>query len=340
MLAYTFAVSLGLGILVGLLPALSVSGGRGGRLVGAIKEGGRAVAGGRRGRLARNGLVLAEVALALILLMGASLLLRSFARLQSVDPGFAADGLLTALVNVPEARYPTDAQQAGFFRDALERIRALPGVQRATSVFPLPLGGRFVLSFDVAGRPAPRPGESLDANVKIVSPDYFRTMGIPSVRGRVIAERDDAHSERVLVINRAMAAKFWPRQDPLGQRITFDNPARSNAHWLTIVGVVGDTRTAKLSQEPESECYWPEAQNPANSATLVLRTTGDPRRLVEPLRRAIAGLDADIPLDHVSTDPWTWVGVPLLLALVGLVANWLPARRASLVDPLEALRNE
>jgi putative ABC transport system permease protein len=439
-LLFTIAVSLGTGLLCGLAPALTVTGRRLGE---ALKEGGRAVAGGVRGRLVRDGLVLSQIALTLMLLLGAALLIRSFAHLRAVDPGFRSEGVLTARMDLPPVKYPDAKRQVVFYRTLEERLRAIPGVQDAGFLYPLPLSGSdLILAFTVAGRPAPPPNSEPTTNARAATPGAFKALGIPLRRGRLFDDRDNETAPPVLVINEALAAQVWPHQDPVGQRITFDEVKNPKARWYTIVGVVGDVHHQTLSQDSGSEAYWPQYQDPIAGAPLIVRGPGDPARLAGPVRAAVAAVDPDLPLDRVqtmtevvaaslaqsrfkavllalfaglalvlamvgvygvisysvaqrsheigirmalgaqtgqvlrlvvrqgmtqvliglalglagawyasrflagqiyglsATDPLTFVAVPLGLAAVALVANYLPARRATRVDPLDALRQE
>ena len=235
------------------------------------------MAGGVRGRLMRNGLVLAQVALTLVLLVGAGLLIQSFARLQAVDPGFEPKGVLTVKLELPQAKYPEPQRQIVFYRGLLERVRALPGVEHAGFLFPLPLGGgNMILAFSVAGRPDPPPNAVPSTNVRTATPGAFRALGIPLRRGRLFDERDNESGMPVLLVNETMAAQVWPNEDPLGKRISFDDTKDPKARWYTVVGVVGDVRHQALAEEAGSEAYWPQFQDPISSATLVVRGTGDP----------------------------------------------------------------
>jgi putative ABC transport system permease protein len=296
-LAYTLGLALASGLLFGLFPALHDPGAH---LNDALKEGGRAMAGGGRGRLARQVLALTEVALALVLLVMAGILLRSFSRLSAVDPGFRPAGLLTLDLSPAEHKYPEPAQVANLYRELLARVKALPGVGQAATVFPLPLSGRnYFLAFSVFGRPE-RPGAvPLSAIVRRVSPGLFETLGIRLVRGRVFDEHDSVTAPGVAVINQTLAALVFKGQDPLGQRLTFGDSADGKARWLTIVGVVEDVKQNALSDEPRNEIYEPQLQDPEPAAALVVRASGDPRALVAPIRRVVLGLDPDLPVYRI-----------------------------------------
>jgi putative ABC transport system permease protein len=300
-LGFTLLVSLATGLVFGLVPALSATGSR---LYGALKEGGRAVAGGRQGRLVRNVLVALEVGIALALLVVAGLLIRSFARLTGVDPGFKPEGVLTARVSIPELKYPKEEQQSIFFQQLVERLSAIPGVEQAATIFPLPLGGaNMVLTYQVEGRPAVSPSEQPSAYVRMISSDYFRAMGIPVVRGRSFDSRDNHGGQPVVIINQTLAARDWPGQDPLGKRFTFDDATQPDARWLTIVGIVGDVRHGTLDEQKTAEAYWPQVQSPSPETYMVLRTRGDPNRLTAPLRAAVRELDKDQAVDRIRPMP-------------------------------------
>ncbi|MFP5284465.1 MAG: FtsX-like permease family protein [Thermoanaerobaculia bacterium] len=324
----------------------------------------------------------------------------------------------------------------------MEKVRAMPGVREAATIYPLPLGdSNMVLAFTVEGRPAPPPNEVPSANVRGVSPDYFRALGIGVRQGRTFTEQDVQGSLPVVVVNETMAKKVWAGDSPLGKRITFGDPAVPG-DWVTVVGVVADVRHQALNEEPGSEAYWPQYQQPFTDFSLVVRTDRDPASLPDAVREAVRSLDSNLPVDQIRTmedlvalslsqsrfkmvllslfaglalalaavgvygvvsysvtqrtheigirmalgaerrgvlrlvvrqgmivvligvaaglalafwgsrflagqvygvsakDPLTFLAVPLVLLAVALIANYLPARRATRVDPLVALRQE
>jgi putative ABC transport system permease protein len=291
---FTFLISLLTGLVFGLLPALQASKPD---LHGALKEGGRDTAGGGGRSRLRGLLVVAEVASAMILLVGAGLLLKSFARLRQVSPGFDTANVLTMQLSLPQSRYPDEARQADFLRQVLRRLEALPGVRAAGAVAGLPLTGNFASRyFEIEGRP-PRPaGEGLNTNFNLASPGYFRALGVPVIAGRQFDERDAAGAPEVVVINETMARRFWPDEDPLGKRLRI-----ANNPWRTVVGVVADVKNDGLSAEPKPEMFYPLLQEPLPFMTIVVRADVEPKSLAPAVAREVRAVDADEPVYDVKT---------------------------------------
>jgi putative ABC transport system permease protein len=297
-LGFALALSLGTGVLFGLVPALRALGRD---LQVGLKEGGRGSSGGVGVRSARGMLVLAEVALAFMLLVGATLLLRSFQRLQQVEPGFRSDGLFTATLVLPRARYADSVQQAAFADRLLQRIRALPGVRAGALSSDLPLGGTLPYwSFSVAGLEEPPPGAVQDAAVFMTSPGYFETVEIPVLAGTIYREEHRLEGPKVAVVSQALARRYWPGRSAVGQRITVGDPADSTG-WRTIIGVVGDVRNEELGRPPYPQLYLPVAQLPVLSLVILARADGDPLDLTSAVKRAVADLDPDLPLSEIAT---------------------------------------
>jgi putative ABC transport system permease protein len=298
-LAWTMAVSLVTGIVFGLAPALEASRFN---LNDALKEGGRG-AGGQNSRSSRlrGTFVVAEVALALVLLASAGLLVKSFARLQKVDRGFNSDNVLTMVLRLPEGKYKEDQQFVDFFHQATERIRALPGVSSVGMVNFLPLYGGLgsATGFTVEGRPAPPPGQEPTTNVRVADTGYFSAMGIPLMRGRTFTDTESKEARHVVLINQAMAQKHFPGEDPLGKRINvdmFDNPRPTE-----IVGIVGDVRYDSLTDEAEPTVYFPHSELTYAFMTLVIRTNGDPAAMAPTVQRELRAIDSDQPVSDVRT---------------------------------------
>ncbi len=306
-LAFTCALALVTGIGFGLAPvfqALRVN------LNATLKDGGRgAGAGGVRQRL-RGALVVAEVAIAVVLLVGAGLLIRSFARLQDVDPGFQPRGALAVGLSLPPAKYGAGPQQAAFAEQAVARLSALPGVRSVGAAHVLPFSGNdYVLSFSIAGRPAVDPADEPSTNYYAVTPDYFTAMGIPLLRGRFFTAHDAAGAPRVALINESMAKKFFPHEDPIGQRINVTNGPET---WREIVGIVGDTKHYRLDGDTTVQTYEPFAQQPFNFLTLVVSTSAPVPGLPAAIRAAIYSVDRDQPVGSVR---------PLTELLAGSIAR-------------------
>jgi putative ABC transport system permease protein len=438
-LAFTLAISVFTGLIFGLAPALQAS-----KLdvSGSLKEGGRSGEGYRRTNT-RSLLLIGEVAMSLILLVGAGLLIKSFMRLQEVKPGFNPERLLIASLSLPGAKYKEDQQRIDFYRALIERLRTLPGVQAVGAGVNLPLGASnysIGRAFIPEGRPLTA-DESVDASWSTITPTYFEALQVPLLAGRTFNERDNASAPKVVIVNRKVAIKhFGSETAAIGKRLTI---WRNETFPREIVGVVGETKPGTLEEESAAQIYTPHSQDGSwGFMALVVRTATDPAAMTTTLRREVLGLDKDLPIFNVktmedvvaasigsrrtsmlllsvfagvalllaaigiygvmaysvtqrrheigirmalgaqvgnvlgmivrqgmalalvgitvglvgalgltrvianllfgvsATDPITFVVIPLLLAFVALLACWLPARRATLVDPIEALRTE
>jgi putative ABC transport system permease protein len=298
-IAFTGGVALLTGLLFGLVPALQATGAG---LGGTLKEGGRGGIGSSGRARVRGALVVAEMALAVMLLAGAGLLLKSFVRLQQVDPGFRFDDRLVFRVGLPDVAYAEAPKRVVFFESLLERVRALPGVSSAGAVVGVPLGGlSFVLTFDVEGRPPARPGEEPTMQIRVATPDYFRTMGIPLRRGRLFTAADRAGSQEVVMLSETAARRFFPDEDPLGKVIRLGwgrGEGKPNVGG-TVVGIVGDVKQLGLDEESQPELYVPYAQQPVGAMDVVLRTAVPPASLAGVVGRQVHALDPNIPVSSI-----------------------------------------
>ena len=295
-LLVTLLIAIGTGIAFGIVPGLAS-----GKvdLTESLKEGGRGSTTGRRHNRLRNALVIGEVALALVLLTGAGLLLKSFVRLGDVNPGFNPEQVLTSEISLPALRYPDKKAQADFFAELQRRVAALPGVKHAGLTTILPMSGiNSDCSFKIEGRPMDPTQPSPDEEDRFVSPDYFQTLEIPLLRGRFFNAADKLDAPPVVIINQALAQRYWPNENAVGKRIRvpFTKPA-----WSTIVGVVGDLHHRGLDQPVKPEFYLPLAQVPYSSMILAIRSGQDPLSLANAVRREVQAIDATLPLAHVRT---------------------------------------
>ncbi|HYW43433.1 MAG TPA: ABC transporter permease [Bryobacteraceae bacterium] len=291
---FTTLVSLATGVLFGLAPALRAS--RTG-MTEALKEAGRGIAGA--GSWTRSALVVAEVALSVVLLVGAGLLIRSFARLTSVDPGFDARHVLSMQLSVA-GHFPTNRQFLEFDTQMLERVRAVPGVEAAGTTHFLPLG-RIIpgTGFWRADQPRPAHGAEPVTEVLVVMPGYFAAMNIPLVRGRVFTDRDRAGAPPTVVVNQALARQFYPGEDAVGKRlyVQWNHPDQP----YEIAGVVGDVRQSSLDKAPEPALFLSNLEEPTGPVNLVVRAQGNPRLLVNGIQSAVHSLDRDLPISDVGT---------------------------------------
>lgn len=297
-LGFTLFVSLFTGVVFGLVPAWQASHVD---LNSALKSGSRTGGGGERKGRVRNALVVAEVALALVLLISAGLLLQSFARLGRVQPGMRTERLFTARVALPPSAYPKNEDTLRFLDQFMPRLRALPGVEAASTILPLPLtGSNMVTDFDLEERPLPE-GQRAAAPVRIAGLDYFKTAGIPVRSGRVFNENDRLDSPPVVIVNELFASKYFPGQNPLGKRIapgfSVDD---SDPLQREIIGVVGNVKHLSLRKDETPEMYLSQTQIPANMVSLIVRTSvSNPATLTAAVRRELAAVDPKLPLTSV-----------------------------------------
>jgi predicted permease len=294
-LLFTIGLSILSGLVFGLAPAWQVSKPN---LNDALKEGVRQTSGSSH-RL-RSSLVVFEVALSLVLLVGAGLLVRSFLSLLNTNPGFNPDNVLTMSLVLPWAKYGDDAQRVAFYKDLVQRVKTVPGVESAALVNFLPLGGSNASdSYLVEGAPEPPPGQEYEGRYRIATPEYFQTMRIPIIRGRGFTEQDKAGAPPVVIVNETLARAHWPGQEPIGKRIRFYGPPE-RAHWMEIVGVVEDVKH-ELNLPVTPEYYLPHAQDPGSGMVLVARTNVEPSSLAPSIRQQVWAIDKDQPVFDVRT---------------------------------------
>jgi len=296
-LAFTLVVTLATAIVFGLTPALAASRSS---LHQSLKEGGRSLSEGSDRHRLRGALVVSEFALALVLLVGAGLMIRTLARLGKVDLGFNPENVLTMRVPLLGPRYEDPRRQAEFFTQLLERVKALPGVQGASIARGLPVGGWTGWGFVTEDNPTPPPNQVPDANYQVVGPDYFRVMGIPLRLGRFFTDQDSPESTRAVIVNEEWARRQWPGQNPIGRRLKANSPHRP---WLTVVGVVGNIRADWPDPDFFQEVYVPYTQYPWDLAPrlLVARTASSPASVASAIRREVEALDKGQPISDVRT---------------------------------------
>src|SRR5258705_1291827 len=337
---FTLAVSLLTGIVFGMVPALHAAKPD---LNEALKEGLRGSMGSAAGKRTRSILVVVEVALSLMLLIGAGLMIKSFLRLRQMNLGFNPDHVLAVNLSLSGSRYPEDRQQVAFFKEALERLQSLPGIQSAGATTGLPLTLNLSGSdFRIEGHPDPETGKEMIINTRSVSPGYFRTLGIRLIKGRDFSDQDKSDAPAAAIINDELARIYFPGEDPIGKRISFDD----KQSWMSIVGRIADVKQLGLDSSAKPEVYFPYLQVAAPEMSLVIRTSSNPLSLAAALKSQIQMIDKDLPIDDAKTMQQllaesssgrrfnmllltVFAAVALVLAIVGIygVMSYTVARR-------------
>ncbi|HTH53221.1 MAG TPA: ABC transporter permease, partial [Edaphobacter sp.] len=328
-LAFTLVVSVLTGVLFGLAPAVQAS-----RIdpKQGLQAGGRTATASRQQNRLRSVLVIAEVSLACILLVGAGLMLRTFVNLLRLDPGFQEDHVITASLALPHSRYRTKEQMADFYSRLETSLKELPGVESVGSGSDLPWTGYDEnTNFTIEGKKPPLHDE-FHGRYHTATAGYFRTLGIPLVRGRFFTEADKQGAPGVVIVNRALAERYWPHEEILGKRISFENAPKKDSDWMTIVGVVGDVKDQPNSVSAEPAFWWSEPQTWVSDMSVAIRTHSDTRQVVEGLREAVRRIDptlavADVKLmdqvvnASISTPRFTFILVGLFAGLATLLAG-------------------
>jgi predicted permease len=297
-LIFTLVVSLAVGIIFGLGAALH---GLKLDVQETIKDGGQSSRADRSGRTLRHSLVIAEFALALLLLTGAGLMLRSIDRISDIDPGFRSDHLMTASLRLPLLKYPESPERIAFFDRVIPELEALPGVVSVSTSTQVPFtASTFTSVFNIEGY-VPGPDDPNPwGEIRTVSTGFAETMGLPLVRGRFFEPSDDLDATPVLVVDTEMVRRWWPDEDPIGKRITFGDPTSDASIYITVVGVVGNMKNLGLDATPRLQLYFPYRQVGAVETTLFVRTTQDPGTVVSAVRNAVLAVDADQPISNVQ----------------------------------------
>jgi putative ABC transport system permease protein len=292
---FTLLLSVLTGIIFGLVPAVQSARAD---VQSALKDGGNAGASSQQ-NLLRSALVVAEVSAAMVLLVGAGLLIKSFLRLQQMDAGLRPENIITLGINLPQAKYSTSQAMDNFYQQLIDRVSSLPGVQAAGIINLLPLQ-QWGTNGDIhiEGDPPYPPGQAPLAELRVVSPDYFRALGIPLIAGRFLNARDQENSERVVLINQALARRYIPNKDPIGKRL-----GRGDNTWMKIVGVVGDVRQSGLTQDARPEIYTPYAQTTdfKRNVSVVVRASSEPTSLISSIRREVRNVDPNQPIYNIKS---------------------------------------